>query len=109
MKALLLALIAIFSVHFMNAQNSEPTAWTFNLDGTQTTFNLNNYQQTHILTGFQWSSTLGMNNILMNNAFAMHHYAEVPQNSRPFPLMLINQPTYMDRTDYHVAFNSEII
>jgi hypothetical protein len=61
MKTLILAFIALIIVHSINAQDSEPSAWTFNLDGTQTTFNPNNYQQTDVLTGFQWSGTLGMN------------------------------------------------
>jgi hypothetical protein len=62
MRKILLTLIVIISVHSINAQDTDPTAWTFSLDGNQTTFNPNNYQQTNILTGFQWASTLEMNN-----------------------------------------------
>ncbi len=83
-------------------QDREPSPWLFRWGDSdqERIFEPDSFKQSSMFTGFQWSSTLQMNNALLNNCKAEHGLNQVVQGSRIYPLESINQPTWWDRGYY---------
>lgn len=106
MRNIICVLLVVLNICNAYSQDSEPSGWSFIWDSDEIPkpFNTDSIEQKSMLTGFQWSSTLNMNNALLNNTFATQGYDSLEAgSSRTYPLLFINQPTWMDNKYYVIG------
>ena len=104
MKKIFIIMIVLNSL-FLLGQDREPSPWLFKWGDSdqERIFVLDSFKQTSMFTGFQWAGSLEMNNVLLNNCLAIAGTPQVSLGSRVYPLNIIVQPTWWDRSYYKIG------